>query len=112
MGNGVNINLFATKAAPISGLVRSDRNALHLYSTPLPFMKDVIDHWLQSYNWRTFEAKLNAFPQFMCALEDHEGIDVHFIYQKAIGPARKGVPILLLQGESGCFYFIFLYGIK
>ena len=29
---------------------------------PLDYLKEVAEHWLTSYDWREWEAKLNEFP--------------------------------------------------
>ncbi|HEX5950811.1 MAG TPA: epoxide hydrolase N-terminal domain-containing protein, partial [Actinomycetota bacterium] len=34
------------------------------YGVPLAYVKDLADHWRTGYDWRTWEARLNAYPQF------------------------------------------------
>lgn len=49
------------------------------YGFQVGFMKQVIDHWRNKFDWRKQEAALNTFPQFTTNIE---GIDVHFIRVK------------------------------
>src|SRR5262247_784269 len=43
---------------------------------PLATMQELARYWATEYDWRTCEAKLNAFPQFMTRID---GVDIHFI---------------------------------
>jgi len=59
--------------------------------TSLAYLESLIDYWQSGFDWRAWEAKLNAFPQFTLPLH---GIDVHFIH----APSRKpGAPALVLS---------------
>ena len=33
------------------------------YGTPVGFMQQVVEHWLETYDWRVAEAELNALPR-------------------------------------------------
>ena len=57
--------------------------------TSVGYAKSLIDYWRTSFDWRQWEAKLNAFPQFTVPIR---GIDLHFIHV----PGRRvgiGVPL-------------------
>ena len=41
---------------------------------PLSYMKEICAYWLEEYNWRDREEKLNRFPHFITRLND---IDIH-----------------------------------
>lgn len=59
--------------------------------TSVAYLESLIDYWQSGFDWRAWEAKLNAFPQFTLPVH---GIDVHFIH----APSRKaGAPALLLS---------------
>ncbi len=66
------------------------------YGSELAFMRRLVDHWLDRFDWREQEAKLNAFEQFRVALG---GIDLHFIHQRGVGP--DPLPLLLVHGWPG-----------
>ncbi|MFT4607176.1 MAG: hypothetical protein ACI9V8_000574 [Urechidicola sp.] len=45
-------------------------------------MKAFYDYWINDYDWRKHEAKINSFSHFKIALD---GIDLHFIHEKGSG---------------------------
>ncbi len=65
----------------------------------LPYMKEVADHWLHTYDWRKQEAALNTFAQFKA---DVDGVNIHFIHEHGKGP--NPTPLLLLHGFPDSFY--------
>jgi pimeloyl-ACP methyl ester carboxylesterase len=66
------------------------------YGTDLAYMKELCAYWLDRYDWRAQEARLNAFPQFIAPVG---GIDVHFVQVRGVGP--KAFPLLLSHGWPG-----------
>ena len=55
------------------------------YGTNLDYMKALCAYWLEEFDWRAQEAKLNGFSHFTAPVE---GIDIHFIHEKGSGPRR------------------------
>jgi Epoxide hydrolase N terminus len=68
------------------------------YGPPVAYMKSFVQHWLDRYDWRTHEAHLNFFPQFVTQIDQHR---VHFIHQAGRGPAP--IPLVLTHGWPGSF---------
>jgi len=66
------------------------------YGTSVGFMRELVEHWARTYDWRRTEAALNAWPQFVTAID---GIDVHFLKVEGRGPNPK--PLLLSHGWPG-----------
>jgi microsomal epoxide hydrolase len=66
------------------------------YGTSVGFMRELVDYWAHAYDWRRTEAALNAWPQFVTAID---GIDVHFLRVEGRGPDPK--PLLLSHGWPG-----------
>jgi pimeloyl-ACP methyl ester carboxylesterase len=66
------------------------------YGTDLAYMKDLVAHWRDRYDWRRHEAELNAFRQFTAPVA---GIDLHFIHEPGVGP--RPLPLLLSHGWPG-----------
>lgn len=66
------------------------------YGTNLNYLKEFCDYWVNSYDWRKFEAKLNSFPNFMADVED---LKIHYIMEKGSGENPK--PLLLVHGWPG-----------
>jgi len=67
------------------------------YGTSLGFMRELVQHWRHSFDWRATEAELNAWPQFKTRID---GIDVHFLHVPGEG-TRKAPPLLLSHGWPG-----------
>jgi pimeloyl-ACP methyl ester carboxylesterase len=69
------------------------------YGTSVDYLRDLIEYWRSGFDWRTEEARLNAFPQFKTALHD---IDVHFLHVPGNGP--NPCPLLLMHGWPGSVF--------
>ncbi len=69
------------------------------YGTDLGFMRRLVAHWQDSFDWRAAEARLNAFPQHRVALD---GIDLHYLRVEGKGPAP--IPLLLVHGWPGSVF--------
>ena len=52
--------------------------------------------WTTRYNWRSFEAKLNALPQFKTEID---GVDIHFIHVRS--PHQGALPLIMTHGWPG-----------
>jgi pimeloyl-ACP methyl ester carboxylesterase len=66
--------------------------------TDIAFLRRVANHWLNRFDWREQEARLNQLPQFLTALD---GMDIHFIHQPGKGP--NPMPLILTHGWPGSF---------
>ena len=53
-------------------------------------------YWLNDYDWRRCEAKLNALPQFKTEID---GVDVHFIHVRS--PHKGALPLIMTHGWPG-----------
>lgn len=69
------------------------------YGANLGYMKQLCQYWLQSYDWRKWEAELNRFPQFTATVD---GIDIHFYREEGSGAAPK--PLILNHGWPGSVF--------
>jgi pimeloyl-ACP methyl ester carboxylesterase len=67
-----------------------------LYGTSLAFMRELVAHWRQRFDWRATEAQLNAWPQFRTRID---GIDIHFLHVQGAG--ANPMPLLLSHGWPG-----------
>ncbi len=36
---------------------------------PLDYLKELVEHWRTSYDWREHESELNEFPQFATTID-------------------------------------------
>jgi pimeloyl-ACP methyl ester carboxylesterase len=53
-------------------------------------------YWLDEYDWRKCEAKLNALPQFKTEID---GVDVHFIHVRS--QHEDALPVIITHGWPG-----------
>lgn len=81
-----------------SRLPKTPVDAAWRYGTSREFMHQIIAYWLEEYDWRAVERRLNAIPQFTTKIN---GYDIHFIYKKGRGGNAK--PLLLTHGWPGSF---------
>jgi microsomal epoxide hydrolase len=67
------------------------------------FMREVIAHWRDRFDWRAQEARLNAFPQFRVALS---GIELHYLHVPGVRApgAPEPLPLLLSHGWPGSVF--------
>ncbi len=66
------------------------------YGTNLNYMKKFCDYWVNGFDWRKQETRLNQFTHFKSPID---GIDIHFIYEKGSGANPK--PLILSHGWPG-----------
>ena len=53
-------------------------------------------YWATEYDWRRIEAKMNALPQFMTAID---GLDIHFIHARS--KHQNALPLIVTHGWPG-----------
>ena len=63
---------------------------------PLAAARRLVSHWERDYDWRRFEAQLNAMPQFRTRIDN---IGIHFIHVRSAHP--NALPIILTHGWPG-----------
>jgi len=63
---------------------------------PADYLKGLVDHWRNGYDWRQAEARLNEHPQFTTEID---GANVHFLH--VTSPEPDATPLLLLHGWPG-----------
>ena len=63
---------------------------------PLAKLRALVDYWGATYDWRRFEAQINAFPQFRTEVD---GCGVHFLHVRS--RHEGALPLLLTHGWPG-----------
>ena len=63
---------------------------------PLKTIKQVLDHWRTSYDWRKVEARINAHPNFITEID---GLDIHFIHVRS--KHENAMPLIVTHGWPG-----------
>ncbi len=66
------------------------------YGTNMSYLKELCAYWLDGFDWRAQEKKLNRFSHYKAQAGE---IDVHFIREKGSGPSPT--PLLISHGWPG-----------
>jgi pimeloyl-ACP methyl ester carboxylesterase len=69
------------------------------YGVDVGTMKELVNYWLTTYDWRKHERALNGFPQFKTRID---GLDLHFIHVQS--PHEDAQPLVLVHGWPGSVY--------
>jgi microsomal epoxide hydrolase len=69
------------------------------YGTDLAYLRNLLVHWREGFDWPAHEVALNAFPQFRVPLH---GMDLHFLQVPGEGSAP--MPLLLSHGWPGSVF--------
>jgi pimeloyl-ACP methyl ester carboxylesterase len=70
------------------------------YGTNLAYIRELLDYWRTSYDWRRHERELNSLNHYEA---DVGGLRVHFIHQTGRA-GRASKPLLILHGWPGSVY--------
>ena len=62
----------------------------------LATMRKLAAYWQDRYDWRRFEQRLNAIPQFVTTID---GLDIHFIHVKS--KHSGAMPLIVTHGWPG-----------
>ncbi len=66
------------------------------YGTNLDYMQAFCDYWVNDFDWRKEETRINQFRHFKAPID---GIEMHFIHEKGSGPNPK--PLIISHGWPG-----------
>lgn len=69
------------------------------YGTNGKYLKELVDYWLNTYDWRKQESAMNQWPQFKTVIDD---VPIHFIHARGKGP--NPTPIILTHGWPCTFW--------
>jgi pimeloyl-ACP methyl ester carboxylesterase len=63
---------------------------------PVDYLRDLVEYWRDTYDWRAQEARLNQFAHFRTHID---GQWIHFI--EARSPHPEALPLLMMHGWPG-----------
>jgi pimeloyl-ACP methyl ester carboxylesterase len=63
---------------------------------PLGYAQEIASYWLEKYDWRRCESRLNQFPQFKTTID---GLGIHFIHVRS--PHPDATPLIVTHGWPG-----------
>lgn len=71
----------------------------HSQGVSLAALKELVQYWQTSYDWRKAEKQLNALPQFVTTID---GVNIHFIHVKSRHP--NALPLIVTHGWPGSVF--------
>jgi pimeloyl-ACP methyl ester carboxylesterase len=63
------------------------------YGVPLDYVKSLAEYWQSDYDWRTWESRLNAYPQVTTTID---GASVHLMHVRS--PEPDALPLIMTLG--------------
>ena len=66
------------------------------YGTERSYLEELLAHWMNEFDWRAQETRINAFDQFTTVIDD---VDTHFIHQRSANP--DAIPLMIVHGWPG-----------
>ena len=69
------------------------------YGYNTAYHRELIDYWINTYDWRDVERRMNELPQFKI---DLMGVPLHFIHVR--GKGKNPMPLLLHHGWPWTFW--------
>ncbi len=68
------------------------------YGANLGYMQSLARYWLNDFDWRAQEKRINSFPNFKAQVD---GLWIHFIHERGKGP--NPIPLILTHGWPSSF---------
>ncbi len=62
----------------------------------LALAQEIARHWVEEYDWRRCEARLNSYPNFLTEID---GLDIHFIHVRS--KHEDALPMVVCHGWPG-----------
>lgn len=66
--------------------------------TPVSYLRSMVEHWTDGFDWRAQEARMNEFPHFLTEID---GQTIHFIHVRS--EVEDATPIVLTHSYPGSF---------
>ena len=65
---------------------------------PLDELKELVEYWIDGYDWRAHERRVNSYAQFVTEID---GTNVHFLHVRS--PEPDAFPLVLTHVLPGTF---------
>ena len=66
------------------------------YGIPVDYLRELVEYWRDTYDWRAQEARLNEFAHFRTSID---GQSIHFVHARS--RHEDALPLLLTHGWPG-----------
>ncbi len=64
-------------------------------------LRDLVEHWSTRFDWRAWEDRINAWPNFLAPVGGADPLQIHFVHARGKGPSP--LPLLFTHGWPGSF---------
>ena len=68
------------------------------YGVSLGYLQELAEYWRSTYDWRAWEERLNAHPQYVTTID---GQTIHFVHVRSTEP--NALPLILTHGWPNSF---------
>ena len=68
------------------------------YGSNMAYVKELVDYWINEFDWRAQERTINSFSQFKTEID---GQGIHFVHERGKGP--NPFPLLITHGWPSSF---------
>ncbi len=69
------------------------------YGSNLDYIKELVEYWRTSFDWRAQEKKLNLFSHFKTNVD---GLNIHYVHERGKGP--NPMPLIITHGWPSTFF--------
>jgi pimeloyl-ACP methyl ester carboxylesterase len=69
------------------------------YGSDLAYLKELVEYWRTSFDWRAQEKLINSFNHFRAEVEE---LNIHFIHERGKGP--NPTPLIITHGWPSSFF--------
>lgn len=69
------------------------------YGTNREYLHELVDYWIDQYDWRKHEREINAFSHYRVTIDE---VPIHFIHEPGKGP--NPIPLILSHGWPWTFW--------
>jgi pimeloyl-ACP methyl ester carboxylesterase len=69
------------------------------YGTSGAYLREVVEYWLDGYDWRAQEAEMNSYRHYRTTVQ---GVPIHFMHVPS--PAQGALPLILSHGWPWTFW--------
>lgn len=87
--------------SPIAPAVFENTNAGRKYGITRDWLEGAKDVWLNSFNWRQNEDRINSFPNFKTSVKDSEGNEIEVQFLALFSERADAIPIAFFHGWPG-----------
>jgi len=93
------------KLSPIApaNYENSDKSVDRRYGVSRDWIANAKDHWLNSFDWRKHEDRINSYPNFTADVKDDEGHDLNIHFVALFSQKPDAIPLALYHGWPGSF---------